>query len=210
MSYKPHQSLVEVLLPAYSPCSNFGTCPEAVWQPKAGHMPRGFLGATGELAEVRLVMIFAEPGHAYGEEYDPNITPVDLMLEGVKHTYSCFASGRDLFHRNARWFLSELFPGLSFDEQLKHVWMTEGRLCSVANEIGGMKDRTCASRYLLQQINLLPNATVVAFGGKAQDYMKLVNRNWTKAIALSPPGANHRSAKPSWLAAIEEIRYPRI
>jgi hypothetical protein len=45
-------------------------------------------------------------------------------------------AGTDLFHRNVRWFLHELFPGLSFDEQLRRVWLTEGRLCSIAKEIG--------------------------------------------------------------------------
>tara|TARA_R110002051_G_scaffold30487_1_gene70515 strand:- start:20753 stop:21388 length:636 start_codon:yes stop_codon:yes gene_type:complete len=203
---EPNKGMLDVMLPAYRPCLNFGICKEAVWKPEVGHIPRGFFGATGALSEVQLIMIFAEPGHTYGEEeYDPNSDAMNLLMHGVRHTYSCFESGRDQFHRNTRWFLDRVFPQMSFDEQLKHVWMTEGRLCSVAKEIGGFKDRTCSSHYLGKQIELLPNATVVAFGGKAQDYMKSIRSDWIRAYALSPPGANHRPARPSWEAAIEAI-----
>ena len=31
---------------------------------------------------------------------------------------------------------------------------------------------SCARHYLAQQLDMLPNATVVAFGGKAQHYVK--------------------------------------
>ena len=42
----------------------------------------------------------------------------------------------------------------------------------------------------LEQLALLPNATVVAFGGKAKDYMKMIGGAWLPASALSPPGCN--------------------
>lgn len=211
MNLAPNNALLNILLEAYRPCENFGLCREAIWNPDEGHIPRGFLGATGELEDIEVVMIFAEPGHAHGEEqYDPKAEPLDLLMSGVRHTYNCFSSGHDLFHRNARWFISNLFPDLSFDQQLRHVWMTEGRLCSIANEIGNVRDRTCARSFLIPQLELLPQAAVVAFGGKAQDYLKGQMRDWLRAYALAPPGANHTTARPSWEAAIAEIKARRL
>ena len=205
MDIKPNPELISVLLEAYAPCKNFGICKEAKWAPKEGHMPRGFLGATGELREVEVVMIFAEPGRPHGGETYDDGDPLNYMMQGIQHTYDCFANGTDLFHQNTRWFLSQLYPQMNFDEQLKYVWMTEGRLCSIANEIGKMNDRTCANYYLARQLELLPNATVVAFGKKTQNYMRQINHPYIDARALAPPGANHKPARPSWEVAIEEI-----
>ena len=146
-----------------------------------------------------MVMVFAETGHPYGHEtYDPAAEPEALLMEGVRDTHACFATGQDLFHRNVRWFLSRLFPGLPFERQLRRAWLTEGRLCSVASEIGGTKDRRCASHHLVHQLALLPNATVVAFGGKAKNYMKMIGGDRLPASALSPPGCNFVAARPSW------------
>ena len=210
MNTLPNPKLVDLLMQAYRPCANFGLCREAVWDPVRGHIPRGFLGATGDLSNVELIMLFAEPGFPHKDEsYDPNAAPEELMRAALEHAYSCFSTGLDLFHRNARWFTAQLFPDLTFDEVLCRVWMTEGRLCSISDEIGSTKDRTCAASYLTQQIDLMPNATVVAFGGKAKHYMKGMNTDWLSAYALAPPGANHLPAKPSWEAAIAEIKNRR-
>ena len=151
-------------------------------------------------------MLFAEPGRPLVEErYDAKADPIELLRAGVQHTYECFSAGKDQFHRNARWFLEQLYPDLSFDEQLRHVWMTEGRLCSIAVETAGTKDRTCAAHYLRRQIDLLPNAMVVAFGRKAQHYISGMDVGWLRAFALAPPGANRKEARPSWETAIVEI-----
>lgn len=209
-SIAPNPQLARLLLEAYRPCVNFGVCREAVWNPSRGHIPRGFVGATGALAEVEVVMVFAEPGHPHElETYAPKAEPEELLMAGVRHTHACFASGQDQFHRNVRWFLSRLFPELPFARQLRRAWLTEGRLCSVESEIGGTKDRRCASHYLARQLALLPNATVVAFGGKAKDYMKMLGGAWIGASALSPPGANFTAARPSWEAAIAAVQARR-
>lgn len=63
MDIHPNPQLLALLLEAYRPCQNFGICREAKWSPADGHIPRGFLGATGELSEVEVVMVFSEPGH---------------------------------------------------------------------------------------------------------------------------------------------------
>jgi hypothetical protein len=155
-------------------------------------------------------MVFAEPGRPHSDErYEATLTPMGMLKSGMKHTYECFKKGTDQFHVNVRWFMSQLYPDLTFDEQLRRVWLTEGRLCSVTKEIGGTTDRSCASRYLVRQLALLPHATVVAFGGKAQDYLKRLGIARIDASAMSPPGANFRAARPSWLAAVEQIKENR-
>ena len=153
-------------------------------------------------------MVFSESGHPHAQErYNTKSTPEQLLNESLSYVYECFASGTDAFHRNARWFIDQLYPNQSFDQQLRRVWLTEGRLCSIAKEIGSTTDRTCSSSYLVHQISALPNAVVVAFGRKAQHYLKGLKVDFIKAYALSPPGANHKPAKPSWEAAIAKIKH---
>lgn len=209
---RPDDELSELLRAAYLPCSNFGICREAQWSPESGHIPRGFLGATGALEDVELVMIFAEPGHPHpGEVYDPKDIPDTLLENGMRHAYESFAKGTDLFHRNVRWFMGQLYPELTFDEQLRHVWLTDGRLCSIDNEIGRVAGRMCAERYLRAELEMLPKAMVVAFGTKAKEYVRRlkIEPEHLEATALAPPGANHKAARPSWERALELIKSRR-
>jgi hypothetical protein len=59
------------------------------------------------------------------------------MAQAVADTHRTIRDGREQFHRNLRWFLDQLWPGRPFDDKLRHVWITEGRLCSVTVEAGG-------------------------------------------------------------------------
>lgn len=207
----PTEQMKSLLLDAYRPCQFFGQCREAKWGPGSGHIPRGYVGATGTPQDVEVVMVFSEPGHPHeNESYDASLGADDLMAACTSHAYNSFKNGTDLFHRNARWFISQLYPDMTFDAQLQRVWLTEGRLCSIDVEIGKTTDRICAANYLLGQIRLLPNATVVAFGGKAKHYLKGLGVDFIGAYALAPPGANHKPARPSWQAAIAEIERRRL
>jgi hypothetical protein len=63
------QRIIEILAPAYQPCRGFAqVCHEMRWHPAAGHIPRGYLGAKGDLSEVELVLVFAEPGNPLSDE----------------------------------------------------------------------------------------------------------------------------------------------
>ena len=75
------------------------------WNPPAGHVPRGFLGAAGDLSEVELVLVFAEPG-------DPHFGECHTGLKSAYDyaTYG-FGTGKDLFHRNVRHILDLCWPG---------------------------------------------------------------------------------------------------
>ena len=156
------------------------------------------------------MMVFSEPGHPQpGEGHDAKLAPRDMLHSAMQHTYNCYRSQVDQFHNNVRWFLSELYPSLTFDQQLRHAWLTEGRLCSIEEEIARTRDPTCASHYLVRQLGLLPDATVIAFGDKAQRYLGGIGAAYISAYALAPPGANFGPARPSWQAAIEKVRSRR-
>ena len=108
-------------------------------------------------------MLFAEPSDPHGDEcYDPDVDPNELLAASVKHAYGCFSDCKDPIHRKTRWFMKRLYPDLSFDEQLRRVWIAQSRLCSRGSE----SYTICATRYLAPQIGLLQNARVVAFEGR--------------------------------------------
>ena len=211
LNMKPNEQLRTLLREAYGPCPFFGRCREAVWAPESGHIPRGYLGATRALADVELVMVFSEPGSPHqGERYDSSLGE-DLLIDACsEHAYQSFRDGSDLFHRNVRWFLSQVYPESTFDEQLQKVWLTEGRLCSIKDEIAGTMDRTCAQHYLTGQLALVSQATIVAFGQKARRYLDGLGAEYVPAYSLAPPGANHKPARPSWEAAIDLVKSRRL
>ena len=113
-----------------------------------------------------------------------------------------------LVDQNIRRIMNELWPDLDSTQMYRKLWITESRLCSVGNEIGEVKGgdkRICVRDYLKPQVDLLPNATVVLFGGKAANRCGKLLPNAIKASALSPPGCNFEQARPSWDAAIRAI-----
>jgi uracil-DNA glycosylase len=178
------------------------------WAPAQGHVPRGFCGGTARAEDVRLVLVAAEPGDPHRGETHPQ-GPPDAALESAwKYAYGCYRDRRDLFHRNIRRILDLCFPGMPFDEQMRITWMTESVLCSAARE-GGSVPRTaaaeCRRRYLERELSALPNAVIVALGGKAKSRLA----GWPgviSAFAASPPGCNFAGAESSWRAAADRVR----
>jgi len=202
---KLNPSLAVLLAPAYAPCPAFAdNCREMRWNPAQGNVPRGFLGAAGELKEIDLVLAFAKPG-------DPNIGE---SHEGVESAYRyaifAFESGKNQFHRNVRAILDTCWPALSFEAQMKKVWMTESVLCSAPKEGGSVTaaaTRECGVRYLTAQLALLPQALVVALGGKAQNRLRAIGiTDFLAASAVAPPGCNFRGAQESWARIPIELR----
>lgn len=185
----PSPQLIELLVPAYEPCSSFSTtCRDMRWKPGEGHVPRGFRGATGRTKEVNLVLVCAEPG----DPYEP--------VRGARRDYLSkvyVASNRDLgradrFAPNIRYILGVAWPRLSFEEQLRRTWLTEAVLCSAKVECGSVPvsvERECSVRYLMPQLALFPNARIVALGSKARD--RLQRAGW-RAV---PPGEAKRQPR---------------
>jgi len=166
------------------------------WDPKGGHIPRGFFGATGKLSEVEIVLVFAEPG-------DPKPGDHTSMEEAISHANRSFRMGSGVFHQKAREFFELCWPGLSFEDQMKRVWLTESVLCSAEKSTGPVPvevERDCGAKYLKNQLALFPNALVVAMGGKAKKRLKRIGiNNVEQAHAFGKPGCYQNEAYPSWV-----------
>ena len=210
MSVAPHPALVRTFEAAYR-CrhvrSHGGSCPESRWHPETGHVPRGFLGATDTLDDVELIMVLAEPSNPQGDEsYDPALYGAAMAKQTAAFVFRCYAEKRGPVQKHGRWFLDQRFPGMSFTDQLRHVWITEARLCSL-DEAGGAATAehylACGQDYLASQLALLPRARIVAFGSKAKAAMKRRGRSFIDAHALAP--RNVTTARATWQEALREL-----
>lgn len=192
-----NSTIAEILQPAYVPCAGFkGPCAGRRWDPKEGHVPRGFRGGAGSIDEIELVLVFAEPGDPHTHEKHTGLTSV--------YGYSSrdFETGRDQFHRNMRSILDACWPGILLDLQMRKVWMIESVLCSAPKEGGpvhGSVTKECGRRYLLPQLRLLPHALVVALGSKAKNRLQAIGYlDFISVAAVAPPGCNFVGAQDSW------------
>jgi hypothetical protein len=202
---EPCSDLMHILTPAFR-CPNFDSvCRTMKWDPANGHIPRGFLGATGTPEEVELVLVFAEPG-------DPHPGDHTTLTEAIQHAYWAFREGPGKFHRNARKLLQLCWPGLTFDQQLRKVWMTESVLCSAEVTTGPVPrpvEQACGVRFLQKQLAVFPNALVVALGDKAKDRLIRLGIEAEGAHSVAPPGGNKPAAFASWVRISETLHSRR-
>jgi hypothetical protein len=203
----PHDPDLLTLLRNMQQCSNFGICKDATYDPAKGHIPRGFAGAEGKLEDVLLVMVFAEPGFPLpGETYSD--VPEENLRSILKATH--WRRGTDPFHRNVTRFLDAVFPSMvgNIEKQLRKVWMTQTRHCSLAQEIGSILKRErmiCSQKHLLKQVELFPNAKVLLAGGKAKQ-MEYLFLEPIKCGAFAPPGCNQSAVRQSHVDAAATLR----
>lgn len=210
MELVERMSLLDVLKPAFR-CEHFdGVCSgEMKWSPETGYVPRGFGGGTNP-NEVELVIITAEPsdplkGETYKGSADEIISKqlceVDRYLRGETR------DPKSRYAENIRKILNLCFPKDDIDAQLRRTWFTNAVKCS-AQKVGGKVsvgiEKACAAKYLREELRCLPNAYVLALGGKAQDRLK-------RAGICFYGRAQHPSAYPfnkpekSWKAAADEF-----
>lgn len=201
---QPAPPILSLLRPAYEPCPGFTSgCREAVWNPTTGHVPRGFCGATAGAEEVRLVPVCAEPGDPHiSESHESDGSPDGHLASVNRYAWGCFATGKDLFHRNVRRLLDLCWPGSSFEDQMRKTWITDSVLCSAPKECGPVRhsmETECATRFLAPQLSQFPNAMVVALGRKAERRLRRAGiKGYEYAYSVAPPGCNHVPALPSW------------
>ena len=206
----PCGELREVLAPAYAPCVAFRhICTKAEWNPARGHVPRGFVGATGSLRDVQLIVLVAEPGGGFSDEtYPTSASAQEYISRTVATAYGALRDRRSSFHSNLRFVLDNCWPGESLDEQLRRTWITETYLCSAektAGEVPPIAERTCVESYLVRQFALLPGRPIIALGGKAERRVGY-RAHVISAFAVGKPGSNSPRAQPSWVAAAAEAR----
>ncbi len=216
----PHSSVLKILEPAYAPCDSFrGVCRKMRWEPGAGHAPRGYAGAVGDPSDVKLVLVTAEPGDPYEHESYKSRSPAEMAAQVSEFQYEIYKTSKDLFHKNLRGLIDLFWPGLDFDEQMRHTWITDSVLCSASREGASVPNcvvHTCRSNYLDKQLKLFQNAMIVALGGKARRRLGTISKDgfqllkgWPKVVhaySVAPPGCNFRKAKQTWDNASEEFR----
>jgi hypothetical protein len=210
-NFLPCAELTRALLPAYGPCPGFSSiCGSMRWIPECGHVPRGFCGALGQLSDVELVLVVAEPGNPHGREsYSAAGSSQELFETVCRYVYGCFESSKDQFHRNVRYILNRCWPGLPFAEQMRRTWITESTLCSAEAEGGTIPfavNRFCVDSYLSKQLAVLPHATVATLGGKARNRIGYLRLEFIAAFAAAPPGCNFAGAKESWEQVAIEVQ----
>jgi hypothetical protein len=192
--------LAKVLNHALGPCPHFQcACKSfARWKPESGHIPRGYYSRAKKLSEIRLVIITAEPGDpADGESY---LGDSDTMMRQHQRHTQKFLDGEIArtgksppFHRNLSKILSNCWPSLSPEKQWEHTWYTNTVLCSAQKSGGPIPTQgwqTCVQSYLQQQIEILPEAFILALGGKAKNRL-------TKSKIRFDAHAPHPSARPN-------------
>lgn len=213
----PPSDLVATLKAAY-PCPAFNNNCSAVatWHPEKGHIPRGFTGATGTIAEVRVILLTAEPGSPKeSESYPATSSPESLFGQAHEFAYRLLMEDKNPLHHSLRSFMDLVFPGESLEEQLRKVWIAPTRLCSAkwaGASVAAASERECAQRYLEPLLHLWPGSPIVAFGAKARRRITqfvldpAVKRGVIFAQAVSPPECNKSRARMSWASAAEKVR----
>jgi hypothetical protein len=216
----PLEALINILKPAYAPCANFaGTCAGAcTWDPERSLVPCAFGGATGELNEVRLVVVTAEPAHP-PDTANYRGGPEDMLIESLRIFDDAMRTGilerrgrPNPFHRNMREVLDAFWPDLDLDAQLRRTWTTNTVLCT-ARITGGPHLRkveaTCAETYLAPQLALFADAFVLALGDKAKVRMRRAGLR-VDADGHHPSSRSSRDIKrASWRAAAERFHHIR-
>jgi hypothetical protein len=195
--------LAQILEPAYKCSSLDGACMKMRWEPTRGLFPRGYAGAAGALEDIELVVCIAEPGEPGStSKAQPAGTPAELPQLIATSIAGAFETTKSPFHRNVAFLLSCCWPGISFGEQMRRTWITEGVLCSAkasTARVPASVERECATRYLRRQMEILPDAFVIALGRKAERRLRLADRAPdVTVIAAGLPAGNWARAKPSW------------
>ena len=203
-----HPALKDILKPAYR-CVGFdGTCSSKMqWAPHLGLVPRGFYGATGDLEDVALVLVLAEPGNP-----SPNPGPEECYSDvdsAFAFTEHCYLRAGGQGHENVRALILRCFHGLSLVDAMRKVWITESVLCS-ASSPGADIERFCAKQYLLRQLQLFPHATIAAMGKskavkRLNRYKDQIPNRIVECGAVFPPGCNFESTKDSWDKLVEIV-----
>lgn len=213
-TFLPCRELQEILIPAFKPCRHFeSSCLELPgWHPKDGHVPRGCVGALGELSDVRAVFVRAEPADPLEGQRFPEGPPLEVLRCQCRQAYENLHSNRPT-HTNMRLVLDLCFVDFIGDlrRQLRHAWLTQSVLCSLfepGSAAPPLVEHVCGRDYLRPQLECLKGAIVVALGTKAARRIEACG--WEgevlRAHAVARPGCYQPGARPSWERIAERVR----
>lgn len=200
--------LKAILSIACNPCPGFaGACKTMRWAPAQGHVPRGFRGALGSVAEVEFVLVTAEPGDPYPGEAHTGFE------SAAAYSDKNLRKGTDLYHRKLKHILDLCWEGESLDTQLRKAWLTNSVLCSAPIESGNVAavvTRECARRFLIPQLEMFRGAVVAALGGKAAQRLERAGvSDFLIGTAAAPPGCNRAGAEKSWQKIADAVKARR-
>ncbi len=212
MEYRLNEELREILKPAYYPCAGFtGVCKGIKKEPSEGYIPRGFFGCLGEISQVELILVIAEPGSPFSkEEKYPDFSEelIDLVFDYVG---TKFEKPTDPFHKNIQNILDMCWPNLSFREKFEKVWLTDSVLCSAekpCEEFSKEVSQFCGQTYLQKQLNLFSkDILLISMGRKAQRRLKEIGKS-ESLFVYSPAcfGKNLEVAKNLWKQIPEKLK----
>ena len=210
--------LFNLLLEAYGPCNHFtGDCSNACsWEPEHGLVPCGFGGAIGSIAEVKLVIVNAEPGDPpddakyFGSPIDMLKNSMRLFMEAMERGGLNRTGRPTQFHRNIRYILDCFFPGQNLSDQLKQTWVTNTVLCAAKNS-GSTHfkqiEAACAKTYLVPQILIFEHAFILALGDKAKARLSTAGLRFD-AVARHPSArVTDVDKKNSWISAAKVFNH---
>ena len=205
-------SLMEVLAPACAPCRNFsGVCHSMRWAPEEGYIPCGFGGATGEVGEVRLIIISAEPSDpTSNERYSGSATEMVRQAVSLHEDMLHYkiVDRKSQYFPNLRRILNLFWPATSLDDQLRYTWFTNAVKCA-AKVPGGTVPReiedACTSLYLKRELDLFRGAYVLALGNKAKDRLNRVHIR-IDGVAQHPSARPVTKPEASWETAAKSFR----
>ena len=207
-----HIELKTILEPAYR-CEEFdGACKgQAVWNPESGQFPRGYYGALGNLHEVRLVMILAEPGRPSAFHTCPAAgAKPEAAYEFTRQAYMEQTGRGGKGHAIVRDILTNAFPGLTLPEIMRRVWITEAVLCSATSPLARIParcERTCASKYLVPQLRLFPQAIIATMGTKAYNrVLRFATGYQHQIVQCHNPFGYRGGYSPTWTKLAAKVR----
>jgi len=214
MGSLPCAELLEILKSAYKCPSFSGVCSNVCYKPELGYMPRGYTGAFGNLADIELILILAEPGNppeSQNEKYNDSLAPNELIAKVASGVEGAIRNHKDSkFHENIADILIECWPGLELENQLKRTWITESVLCAAYKSTAPISteiELECAHRYLLRHLQCLnknKSRFVAVLGGKAKRRIQRLpiqefgNLTFQYYPAPGKPYGNFKKAKLAW------------
>lgn len=187
------------------------------FDPQSGHVPRSFYGAHGEKSEVRLVLVGAEPAEpADGESCEGT---VDERFRQIEQLFRRGFGGADIrrgrvrprFHSNMRRIMDLFWPGVEDEKRWRQTFLTNTVLCSANENCGRIPNdvvKVCMNTYLREELDLFPNAFIVALGSKARTRLGDLAQPKIEfnAFCYHPSFFIEKSCEPSWQSAAKAFR----